>query len=210
MDSKEHSAFRHALIERFAASRKIGFEAWHDGLGYEIALIHEASTEERAAIETLLLASPVADWRDVEALATLATPRAQKALREVLAGTNNTLKIAVHRYAPELAQESERAATLVFLLETATFFHGLSQALDQVEVFHPPAVIEALWRGVQGREGEVAVHFAAMLLFLHGQAETAFDIQQRPFFLRFASDGQSDREAALHELRERVGKRRSL
>lgn len=195
-----------SLVSRFAASRQIGFEAWHDGLGYDIALIDQASAEERAAIEALLLAGPVADWRDIEALAALATPAAQSALRQVLAGGNDQLKTAVLRFAPELAQSAQRAATLVSALDTGRFYHGLTQALDQVEEFHPPEVIDALWRGVRQREGEVAIHFAAMLLYLHGKAEAPFDMEQRPFLLRFVTEDRKEREAAIQDLRERIGK----
>ena len=44
------------------------------------------------------------------------------------------------------------------------------RALREVESLHPPEVVQALLLGARDRAGEVAVHFAAMLLYLHGKA----------------------------------------
>ena len=71
----------------------------------------------------------------------------------------------------------------------------------------PAAVVDALCRGVLSREGDVAVHFAAMLTFLHGQAAEAFDWAQRPFFLRFHTADRREREAAFRELCAKIGVR---
>jgi hypothetical protein len=114
--------------------------------------------------------------------------------------------MAVWRYCPELAGDPRRTAALVQALETACFFGGLSQALDEVERWHPPEVIEALLRGLLQREGEVACHFAAMLYFLHGRAAAPFDIAQREFFWRFHTDAREQRIAALHELCAAIGR----
>ena len=70
----------------------------------------------------------------------------------------------------------------------------------------PPApVIEALLHGAVRRDGGIAVHFAAMLMFLHGQAETAFDMDQRPFFLTFNTWDPAARAAAFRELCRKTG-----
>ena len=61
----------------------------------------------------------------------------------------------------------------------------------------PPEVVEELFRGVQEREGEVAVNFAAMLLFINGKAEEPFDWSQRPFLLRFNTDDPDERREAF-------------
>ena len=69
----------------------------------------------------------------------------------------------------------------------------------------PPAVVDALFRGALWRDGDVAVHFAAMLMFLHGMAGEPFDWEQRPFFLRFNTTDRREREAVFTELCEKVG-----
>jgi hypothetical protein len=90
-------------------------------------------------------------------------------------------------------------------LKTADFYGGLSGTLAQVETFHPPAIVEELFRGVLERDGGVAVHFAAMLMFIHGKAKSAFDWDQRPFFLRFNATHRDEREAVFLELCEKIG-----
>jgi hypothetical protein len=90
-------------------------------------------------------------------------------------------------------------------LRTAQFYGGLSQALDEVATFHPPEVVQALFEGALERRGEVAIHFAAMLLFIHGKAKEPFDWEHRPFCLRFDSGSRAERETVFRELCERVG-----
>jgi hypothetical protein len=196
-----------SLLQRFIASRPQGFDAWHDGLGYDLTLLAQANERERADIESWLLTKAIEAWPEIAALGALGTARAREALRRVLAEGDPQLQVAVLRHAPELAADTQRSAALVASLETATFFHGLTQALDQVETFHPPEVIDALWRGVREREGEVAFHFAAMLLFVHGKTDSAFAWEHRPFLLRFVTEDRMEREAALRALEQSVARR---
>jgi hypothetical protein len=90
-------------------------------------------------------------------------------------------------------------------LESAEIYGGLTQALLQIESFHPPEVVEALFRGVLARSGEVAVLLAAMLMYIHGKAASSFDWDQRPFFLKFNTDDRAERAEAFKDLCERVG-----
>lgn len=192
-------------LERFRRSMVIDYEKWHDGVGYDLDAIAAASPAERAAIERLLLDRGVRDWRDAEALAALDTAGARAALRDALRSEDAEIRLSVTRYAADLVDEAGRADSLVRALETAAPFAGLTEALDQAAVFHPPAVIDALFRAALSREGEVAVHVAALLLFLHGKADELFDMAQRPFLLRFNTDDRGEREAVFRELCARVG-----
>ncbi|HWA15487.1 MAG TPA: hypothetical protein VG817_03585, partial [Gemmatimonadales bacterium] len=89
--------------------------------------------------------------------------------------------------------------------ESAVIHGGLSPTLDLVERIHPPAVIDALLRGVVRREGEVACHFAAMLCFLHGKAKEAFDWDHRPYYLEFNTEDQDKRWEMFMDLCARIG-----
>lgn len=151
--------------ERFERSMVMDFDKWHDGTGYDLRALHEASAEERAEIEAVL------------------------------------------RHAPKVLSEDERGAVLAQALAGAGFYGGLTQALDQAAQYHPPAVVEALWRGLSQRPGEVAVHFAALLSYLHGLAEQPFDWAQRPFFLEFHTEDLAARAAMVLELRRRAAGR---
>lgn len=193
------------LVERFRESMVCNYERWHDGIGYDLDLLKSASPEELVEIENILTTRPVTDWRDVEALAALNTPRAQVLLREASSSSNPEISSAVVRYAPRLISDAEKTRTLVKALGKAEAFGGLSSTLAEVEQFHPPEIIEALWEGVEKRDGETAVHYAAMLMFLHGKAKSAFDWDLRPFFLRFNTPDPRARAAACRELRSRIG-----
>ena len=194
-----------AVVERFMESMEMNYEKWHDGTGYDLDIIERATPEERVELENFLVNRPVSDWRDIEALAALDSPRARALLRRALTSGNRELAAAVTDYAPEVVSEKEQTAALVAALEGLEIYGGLTQALLQVEEFHPPKIIEALFRGVLERDGDTAVHFAAMLMFLHRQAKTSFDWDQRPLFLRFQTDVPAEREAAFRELCEKLG-----
>ena len=191
-------------LQRFRRSMVIDYEKWHDGIGYDLDALHAASGDERAAIETLLIARNAADWRDVEGLAALGTARARAALQTALKRGDHEVRLAVIRFAPELVPQAARVQSLVAALEGAELYAGLSAALDQVEKCHPPAVVDALLRGALARDGEVAVNFAAMLLYLHGRAEEPFDWAQRPFFLRFHTTDRAARETVFRELCDKI------
>ena len=88
---------------RFARSM-IDIRRWQNAVGYDLELIQEGSAEDRNAIEQMLIRLGINNWRDVEALATLATSRAAEALRAAV--KNPDLRSAVLYYAPELAPNS--------------------------------------------------------------------------------------------------------
>lgn len=187
-------------LERFEQSRHRNHERWHDGIGYDLAALARADGDERRLIEERLLRQQPRTWHDIEALAALDTPRARAAILAALDDPDPMVRAAVTRHAATLVTEADRTATLVRGLESGEFYGGLTQVLDQVEEFHPPAVIDALFRGVLAREGEIAVHFAAMLMFLHGTATEPFDWDHRPFYLTFHTEDRAEREAAFREL----------
>lgn len=200
MDSRDGGS----PLARFRRGMAMDYEKWHDGTGYDLAAIDEANEAERREIEELLLAKGVEGWRDVEALAHLDTARTRAALLAALETGDAALRTHIVRFAPQLVKEPDRARVLVAALEETGFYGGLTQALEQVEQFHPPAVMDALWRGAESREGEVACHFAAMLMYLHGRADEPFDWKLRPFFLRFNTENPNERRAAYAELCTRL------
>lgn len=192
------------LLSRFEASMVIDYDKWHDGIGYEVNLLSQMSPEEQTAARSLLLAHGIRDWRDVEALAFFDTPEVRDALLAAMKNSNAEIRNAVTQYAPALVSDSARTASLLKALKSAKFFEGLSQTLDQVEDFHPAPIVDELFRGVLKRDGTTAVHFAAMLCYIHGKAPEPFDMAQRPFFLRFNTENRAERETAFRELCEKI------
>jgi hypothetical protein len=193
-------------LDRFVRSLFIDYEKWHDGVGFDLDALREVSPTERAVAESRLDATH--DWRDVEALAVLAelgSPSAERSLRDALKSGSNEIRLAIMKHAPHLVDDAVRTEMLVNALEVATPFDAFTDTLEQVERFHPPPVVDALWRGVDTRQGDVAVHYAAMLAFIYGKADSAFDWSMRPLFLKFNTTSSAERRAAIAELRARVG-----
>lgn len=192
-------------VERFRASMVMDYEKWHDGIGYDVALLADLTAAERSEIEQLLVPRAAQNWRDIETLAALQSERATAALRTAFTTGNAEIRQAVLRFAPALVTEQERIAHLVTGLGEARFYEGLTQVLDEVATLHPPAVVAALWRGVREREGEVAGHFAAMLMYVHGRAAVPFDWTHRPFFLAFvATKPGAERDRLVRELNAKI------
>jgi hypothetical protein len=192
-------------LRRFERSMTIDYEKWHDGIGYDIDALKEASSEERREIEAILLNRKPLDWRDVEALSVLDTPKTRDILRKAVSDSNLELQLAVTQYAPHLLSSGDRTRVIVDALRRADIFGGLSQALDQVSEFHPPDVVLELFKGALARKGDVAVLFAAMLSYIYGKSNDPFDMKQRPFFLRFNTDVSAERREVFRELCEKIG-----
>jgi hypothetical protein len=187
-------------LQRFEASMKIGFEEWHDGIGYDTAAIRLASQEELDTIEQILINHNPRDWRDIEALAEINTKCAREIIKEAIKDSNPVVRIAVIRFAPDLITDNERTQSVIYALQKTEIFDGLSQVLLEVEKYHPKEIKEALINGLLNRTGDVAVHFAAMLFYLFGKAKEPFDWKQRPFFLRFNTENRKERVEVFREL----------
>ncbi len=194
-----------SAVARFKASMEITHEKWHDGIGYDLSVLKEATPEELERIESLLMDRRLNDWRDIQALAALHSKRAQKALKEALALGDAKIRLAVCAHAPELVTERQRIDSLVHALEQSEMGTGLSEALDEVAEFHPPEIVQSLLRGLMARDGTAAVHFAALLYYIHGKAPEPFDWAQRPFFLRFNTANLAEREQVVRELCATIG-----
>jgi hypothetical protein len=190
---------------RFLASMTITFDMWHDGEGYDLAALAEISPSERAAIESILIHHQPRDWRDIEALAAFDSATAREAIVAALEHPDPQVRHEAMRHAGDRADPMKREARLIDALRTRGLYHGLSEAIDEAAEFHPAGVVEALLDGALHRDGEAAVHFAALLFFLHGKAAEPFDWGQRPFFLRFQTTDRGERSAVFRVLCATIG-----
>ena len=201
----DRSAPNESALARFERSLFIGYEQWHDGVGYDVATLRELTAEQRRGIEARL--TPPDGWRDVEALAVIAklgSDSARAELRRVATAGSSETRLAVLRYAPELVDDSARTTALVDALDTATAFDSFTTTLEQVAAFHPKPVVDALWRGLETRQGDVAMHYAGMIAFLAGKADSSFDWSLRPLLTEFKTEDSTARRAAIQKLRTRV------
>jgi hypothetical protein len=189
---------RSAAFERFMASTDIDYDRWHDGVPYDLDAVRELEGDERAEAETWLLVRAKEDWRDLEGLLALGTDRGRSAVvAQLRSGTIQQRLAAARRLPPNPEVEADRERAVLDGLRTAEFVTGLRTVLDLALAKPSGAVIEGLLDAALRRES--GVHAAAALVFLHGQANEAFDWDQRPFFLRFG-ETDAEREAAFREL----------
>jgi hypothetical protein len=205
-ESSDRFAPSESALTRFERSLFIDYEKWHDGVPYDLAALRELSAEQRRSIEARF--TPPDGWRDVEALAVIATLGSEAAraeLRRVAAAGSSETRLAVLRFAPDLVDDAARTKALVEALDSATAFDSFTTTLEQVAAFHPQPVVDALWRGLETRQGDVAMHYAGMLAFLHGKTESSFDWSLRPLLLEFKTEDAVARRAAVRKLKTLVG-----
>lgn len=190
------------LVSRFLESMEMNLDRWHDGTGYDLTVFESATPEELNQIEKLLIARPLEDWRDVEALAALDSAPARACLRRAFERAGLSQKIDLICYATSVFTDDERAEVLVEALREAGQGQAMIHVMLEIQAFHPPCIIEALLEGVKTHEDVIAGEFAMMLLFLHGKADSPYDHQWRPFMLRFQGEA---REPLVQELRSNLG-----
>ncbi len=204
-EEKEGATGKGEPYQRFLESQNINFDKWHDGIGYDLEALDEMTPEERVSIESVIVSRSPWDWRDIEALAHLDTPRSRDCLRAATKDVDRDIRLSAVQFGAEVLTEGEIAAILVEALDNADLSNGLSQALDLVEDHHPKEVEDTLIDGVMLRKGDVAYHFASMLLFIHGKIESPNDTSMRPFLLRFNTEDREERVLANNELKELIG-----
>ena len=191
---------------RFLASMPMTHDMWHDGTGYDLVALREVPCSERPGIEAVLIQHQPRDWRDIEALAEIDSPRARQAIVEALNDADPAVRREAQRHVPDgEIDPARREARLLELLAGDGIGAHLTESLEEAEAFHPPAVIEALIRGALGADGTAAVHLAAMVYYLHGKAAEPFDWAKRPVFLRFNTTDRQEREAAFAEMCRAIG-----
>lgn len=139
------------VVEQFKKSMMLDYDAWHDGIGYDLTVISDATPAEKEAIAELLI--PPKGWRDVEALASLDTATSRRALRSAKDSNIPEVRTALTRHAPDSVTDEEKTALLVRALSTGAFYQDMTSALQQVEHFHPKPVIDAMFVGLFTQSG---------------------------------------------------------
>ena len=204
MTDETRSSSRESMYDRFRASAHLHAGNWRDP-EHDLEAIRLANLEERTAIEQFLIARGIQHFIDAEALALLDTPTAQQALLQAFHSGSPELRAAIVRVAPQLISNDEQLTELLQRVDECDAYKGLDLTLQQLEANHPPSIVEAMLRRIVRDPGVVAVHYAALLLYLFDKASSPFDWEKRPFFLRFNAGDEADRRQAFVELCEQLG-----
>lgn len=197
-----------AAYARFKQSMNIDYGAWRDGTLYDVAALDEITEAERALLTDELCAKSTLDWRDVEALRALATP---KALARVgVAAAKQTDGAGVEAFLDEVAQgwTPEIEARFIEKLERAQAMTGAMDRLFEIAEAHfTPAVRDQLLRNARiHSDPTVRYTMAAFLIEFTGHADTryTFDPAIRAHLLDLNSDDYKTYKAAVAWLEEKV------
>lgn len=202
---------RSAAYETFMASTHIGYDEWHDGIGYDLDALGQLEGGERDEVERWLLGRANEDWRDLEALDALGSSAAKGAVRETLRTGSLEQRLAAARHvaddegATDEATSEEVEAAIIAGLEAGDLLQGLTRALGLAERHPTPTVMDALFRCALRGTPVARVHAAALAAYLHGKAKEAFDWDRRPFWLEFGEEDPATVEAAFRRLCEECG-----
>ncbi len=177
----------------------IGYEQWHDGIGYDLEALDQLTDSEKKNVEGLLIPRAGNDWRDLEALDRLGTPAAIRAILRIRQTGDVQIQLTAHKYGPEpIEAEWERA--LMNSLATAEIMTGLISALN-CAIEHPSyPVIAMLWSKVRDPKSGVAYHCASALCCIGGVIDSMYDDKNRALFLRLVGSSSEDRSLAVKEL----------
>jgi hypothetical protein len=196
---------RESAWERFWESTHIGYEQWHEGIGYDLGALGEMTAEQREQVVADLRGRPQG-WREVEVYGAIATPAARSALHDAL-GSDPDTRLHAAAALRDIGEDVDLAGIVAAELSRVTIGDGMVTALRLVERVPTREAKLVLLREAL-RRPEVGVHYAAELCFLTGVTSTSFDWDMRPFFLRFGEHApESERQAAFEELCRLTGLR---
>lgn len=198
-----------SAYQRFIDSMRIDYEKWHDGVGYDLEALPALSPEERRNLVAILRGR--GDWRDAEALqrlAELGEASAGEVVQEIIDDPGGPIEQRL------MAMEDLRAAgamsdeelerRLLPALKVAAPYGGITPALRLVQQVPTERIKRRLLWGVL-HHPQAGVHYAAMLAFICGKAESDFDWNLRPLFLRTRSNDPAERKQAVAELCQLIG-----
>lgn len=191
-------------MQRFLQSMNIGYIEWHDGIGYDMAALKQLYGAERDQAEEILIANKDRDWRDVEGLATLATPRAIQALHDCLHSTSSDVRLFAVRYLKEMGISDHVEEVLIETLPRTRIGYGMTYALALAKDYPSNRIRETVLRCALHGNDDIRIHCAAMALYLYGVTEKEFDREQQVIY-EVGEKDEAKRLAAFRLLCRMVG-----
>lgn len=186
----------------------IDYDAWRDGTPYDVAALAEINEEERALLTDELCAKSSLDWRDVEALRALATPKALERLGAAAAA--QTDGGGIEAFMDEVARgwTPEIEARFIEKLERVQSMTGALDRLYEIaEAHQTPAVMTQLLRNARiHSDPTVRYSMGAFLLELTGHTDTRYTMDEaiRPHLLNLNSADYPTYKATVAWLENKV------
>ena len=168
-------------MEKFLKSMQIGFIEWHDGIGYDLDALKELDAQELKQVESLLISRKDGDWRDVEALAALKTPRAIEALKDCLQSRNLDARLFAVRYLKEMGVVDRVEEIVVDTWPATKIGKGMTFALSLAKEYPTERVKrKLLWCALHGND-DIRIHCAAMALSAVRRDQPSLSSRMRPW-----------------------------
>lgn len=194
---------------RFKSSMNIDYYKWKDGEPYDIAALADITPAERDDLTDEIAARPELDWRDVEALKALATPKAlarisHAAQTQDRSGGAEALIVEIESGGWDKAKEKR----LIEMLENMRSMESSSDRLFGLCEEHlSPAIRAQLMRNARIQsDPTMRYSSAAFVLYLAGHVDShyVFDEEHRPHLLDLNSDDYKTYKAAVAWLEDKV------
>jgi hypothetical protein len=185
----------------------IGYEQWHEGIGYDMEALAALPPEELRLAEELVVARQLADWRDIEALDQIGSERALTELAQALHLPNLEVSIEAARRLTRrgLLSQVEIEQIVVKALDHTSILNGMAKVLRFAEEHPTGAVRKKLLHSALHGHDDLRVHAAALVHFLYGASASSFDWAHRPLYLKFGAKAGSLRRAAYQALCAQIG-----
>lgn len=201
--------FPTAAYTRFKQSMMIDYYAWKDGTPYDIPALAEISDEERDQLTDEICSRGSLDWRDVEALRALATPKALKRIGK--AAAKQTDGAGIEAFMDDIENEGwtdEIETRFIDKLENVASMTGALHRLYHIAEAHPTeAVRKQLLRNARiHSDPTVRYSMGAFLLYLTGHVDShyVFDEDHRPHLLNLNSADYTSYKAAVAWLEDKI------
>jgi len=193
--------------QRFKRSMMLDYDAWRDGTPYDVAALADVTEDERELFTDELCEKGSLDWRDVEALRALASPRALERLGK--AAESQTDGGGIEAFMDEVSQSwtPEVEARFIDKLERVQSMTGALDRLYDIAEAHPtPAVIAQLLRNARIHSDPVVRYsVGAFLIELTGHdTRHTMDEAIRPHLLDLNSADYKTYKAAVAWLEDKV------
>jgi hypothetical protein len=194
--------------QRFKRSMMIDYDSWRDGTPYDVAALADVTEEERDLLTEELSEKGTLDWRDVEALRALATPKALKRLGK--AAEAQTDGGGIEAFMDEVAQgwTPDIETRFIDKLERVQSMTGALDRLYDIAEAHPtPAVIAQVLRNARIHSDPVVRYsMGAFLVELTGHADTRHTMDEaiRPHLLDLNCADYKTYKAAVAWLEDKV------
>jgi hypothetical protein len=178
--------------QRFRQSMILDYDKWKEGTPYDLAALAGITAEERDLLTDEICQRATLDWRDVEALRTLGTPKAISRIGK--AAELQTDGAGIEAFRDEIETHgwtTDIERRFIEKLEAAASMTGTLDRLYDIAEAHPTkAVMTQIFRNARiSSDPTVRYSMGAFLLQLAGHVESryVFDTDHRPHLLNLNS-----------------------